>query len=133
MRRTRDRRNAERSVPNEGDLAQRLLVEHFDTLGDIAAAGTGIEGDCVRVLFERPDHEAVQAVRLEPAARFREQPRPESDSLAFGAQVELVDLAFLLQFASAVAADRGVAGYLAANLDDEHGRRTADGIRPPLG
>ena len=71
-------------------------------------------------------------MRLQLLACRREQPAAQADALVFRAQIELVDFALLLQLAGAAAAHRGVAGDLAADLDDQDGGRAADGIGPPL-
>ena len=49
------------SIPDEGDLLQRLLVEDLDAFGDVAAAGAVVEGERAGVLLQRPDDQALQA------------------------------------------------------------------------
>ena len=60
-------------------------------------------------------------------------PAAEADALIFGPQIELVDLALLGQPAGAAPAERGISHDRAADLDDQHGRRLADGVGPPVG
>ena len=70
-------------------------------------------------------------MRGEPLACSREQPRAQPDALAFGPEVELVDLTLLLELARPIAADGGVARYSAADLDDQHRRGAPDRVLPP--
>src|SRR5690606_2494204 len=85
-----------------------------------------------RIVFERPYDKAAQAMRQQPFAGGGEEPRAEPYALAFRLDVELVDLAFLAQLTRPVAADRGIAGDLAAHLHDVHRGRAADRIGPPV-
>src|SRR5690606_38929634 len=95
------------SVPDESDLAQRLLVEHLDPFGDVAPAEARVEGKRVLVVLKRPDHHSLQAVLGKLAARGPEQLAAEADALVFRLEVEFVDFALLRQFARAVAPDGG--------------------------
>ena len=118
--------------PRRRQPSHCLLVEHLDAFGDVAAAGAGIEGQRIVVLLQRPDHQTLQAVRGKRSRAAAKQAGAQPDALIFRSQVEFVDLALLRQLAGAVAADRGIAGELAADLDDQHGRGAADRVGPPL-
>src|SRR5687768_15709370 len=118
------------SIPDEGDLFQGLLVEYLDPFGGVAAAGPLVEGKCAAIVFERPDHHALQPGRGELFAGGGKQPAAEPDALIFRPQVELVDFALLREAAGAVAAQRGVAGNRSADLDDQHRGGPAHGVRP---
>ncbi len=50
------------SIPDESDLLQRLLLEDLDAFGDITTTLAGVEGKRVLVLFQRPHHEAIEAM-----------------------------------------------------------------------
>src|ERR1700733_14573097 len=70
-----------RSLPDEGDLFQRLLLENLDALGDVTAARAGIEGQRVLVVFQRPYPHAFQAMVGKTRFGCRKQPPTETDAL----------------------------------------------------
>src|SRR5262249_35218347 len=69
----------------------------------------------------------------EVAPRRREQPPAEAQPLEFGAQIELVDLAVILQAACAVAAVIGVARDGVAERQQRDAAALADRAVPPVG
>src|SRR5690606_26107455 len=59
------------------------------------------------------------------------EPAAQADPLILRTQIDLVDFALLLELTGTAAPQRGVTRNLAADLHDEHCRRTPDRIRPP--
>ena len=57
-----------RSVPDEGDLFQRLAVKAFDAFGDITSARMRVKGDSKVVFLKRPDDHACHATRRDADA-----------------------------------------------------------------
>src|SRR5690606_40844063 len=70
-------------------------------------------------------------MRAQLLARRREQSRAEADALIFRLEIEFVDLALLRKLAGAVAAERGIAHDVAANLDHKHVGGAPDRVLPP--
>jgi hypothetical protein len=84
------------------------------------------------VIGERPYHHALQPALQKVAPRGGEQPAAEAEALEFRAQIELVDFAFEVQAAGAVAAVIGVAGDLVAEHQHADAATLADGAVPPM-
>src|SRR5438309_161063 len=90
--------------PGESDLVERLRPELFRGACHHAAAEGAIELGGGIVVGKRPDHHALEAALQQVAARGSEQPAAEAEALKLRSQIELVDLAFEVQAAGAVAA-----------------------------
>src|SRR5262245_59778277 len=97
------------ALPGEGDLVENLAAKALGRAGDRAAAEVGVETDRGLVIRQRPDHEAAEPALGEVAAGCVEQLAAEAQPLEFRPQVELVDLAVVVEAAGAVAAVIGVA------------------------
>src|SRR5262249_15444393 len=78
------------------------------------------------------DHEALHAALHEIAPRSGEQPPAETQPLKLGAQVELVDLAVIVQAARPVAAVVGVARDGVAERQQRNAAALADRAVPPV-
>ena len=120
------------AVPGVGDLVEHLGAEPLRGARDRAAAQRAIELDRGLVVRQRPDHEALQAALREVAARRREQLAAEAEPLEFRPQIELVDLAVVVEAARAVAAVVGVARDRIAEREDRDAAALADGAVPPV-
>src|SRR5579859_5087541 len=90
--------------PGEGDLVERLRPESFRRTRHHAAAERAIKFGGGIVVRERPDHHALQAALRQIALGGGEQAAAEAEALEFRAQIKLVDFAFEMQAAGAVAA-----------------------------
>src|SRR5258708_3212275 len=90
-------------LPAERHLIEALGPEALRGARDRAAAERLVERHRRIVVGQRPDHQGLQPALREIAPRRREQAPSESQSLEFGAEVELVDLAVVEQAARAVA------------------------------
>src|SRR5260370_17471223 len=84
------------------------------------------------VVGERPDDHAFQAALQQVASCGGEQPAAEAEALKLGAQIKLVDLAFEMQAARAVAAVIGIARDLFAEHQHADAAALADRAIPPL-
>ena len=84
------------------------------------------------VVGKRPHHQALQAALDQILARGGEQAAAEAQSLEFGPQIKLVDLAVVEQAARAVASVIGVAGNAVAELQDGDAAAFADSRVPPV-
>ena len=88
-----------RSVPDEADLLQLLVVEIFHAFAEIDAAMAAIEAAGIVIVLKAPDDETIAAKRLQQPAGFAEEHTAEADTLIFRAKIEFVDFAFLRQVA----------------------------------
>src|SRR5712675_395355 len=118
--------------PGEGDLVERLGPELLRGAGDHAAAEGAVEFRRRIVVGERPDHHALQPALHQIAPGGGEQAAAKAEALEFRPQVELVDLAFEVQAAGAVAAVVGVAGDLVAEHQHADAAALADRAVPPM-
>src|SRR5262245_66528400 len=104
------RQTARLAVPGEGDLVEGAGAEPFGGTGHRLAAERPIETDRRLVVRERPDHQTLQPALHQVAPRGGEQLTAEAEALEFRPQVELVDLAVVIQAARAIATDVGITG-----------------------
>src|ERR1700675_3659449 len=118
--------------PGEGDLVERLGPEFLGGARDHAAAEGAIKFRRRIVVGQRPDHHALQPPLQQVAPRGGEQPAAEAEALKFRPQIELVDLAFEVQAAGAVAAVIGIARDLVAEHQYADAAALADRAVPPL-
>src|ERR1700739_4581490 len=118
--------------PGERDLVERLRPEALRGAGHHAAAGRAIEFGGGIVVGQRPDHHALQPALAEVALGGGEQAAAEAEALELGAKIELVDFAFEMQAAGAVAAVIGVARDLVAEHQHANAATLADRRVPPL-
>src|SRR6202140_3520671 len=119
-------------APGEGNLVERFGPELLRGAGDHAAAQRPVKLRRRFVVGQRPDYHALQAALQEVAARGGEQPAAEAEALKFGAQIKLVDLAFEMQAARAVAAVIGIARDLVAEHQHPAAAALSDRAIPPL-
>src|SRR5690349_14021828 len=120
-------------VPGVGDLVEQLVAEFLRRAGDRSAAERPVEVDGRLVVGQRPHHEALHAALHEIAPCRREQPPAEAESLEFGAQIKLVDLAVVLQAARPVAPIVGIARDGVAERQERDAAALADRAVPPVG
>ncbi len=120
------------AVPGERDLVEHARPEAFGGACHRLAAQRAIEADRGLVVGQSPDHQALQPALLEVAARGREQPPAEAQPLKLGTQVELVDLAVIVEAAGAVASVIGISGDTIAERENGDPAALADGAVPPL-
>src|SRR5580693_8248732 len=118
--------------PGEGDLVERFGPEFLRGARDHAAAEGTIELGRGIVVGQRPDHHALQAALQQVAPRCSEETAAEAEALEFRPQIKLVDLAFEVQAARAVAAVVGVARDLVAEYQHADAAALADCRVPPL-
>src|SRR5262245_2530548 len=118
--------------PGEGDLVERFRPEPLRGACYHAPAKRAIKFRCRIVIGERPDHHALEAALPEVAARGIEQPAAEAEALKFGSQIELVDFAFEMQAAGAIAAVIGVTRHLVAEHQHADAAAFANRAVPPL-
>src|SRR6266481_2389442 len=118
--------------PGEGDLVERLGPEFLGTARDHAAAEGAIKLRRSIVVGERPDHHAFQPALQQIAPRGGKQPAAEAEPLKFRPQIKLVDLAFEVQAARAVAAVIGITRDLVAEHQHADAAALADRAVPPL-
>src|SRR5882724_3429693 len=118
--------------PGEGDLVERLRPEFLRGPRHHPPAEGAVEFGRMYVVGERPDHHALQAALHQVALGRGEKPSAETEALKLGAQIELVDLAFEMQAARAVAAVIGIARDLVAEHQHADAAALADRAVPPL-
>src|SRR5437016_10596788 len=118
--------------PGERDLVERFGPELLRGACDHAAAERAIEFRRRIVVGERPDHHALQPALDQIAPGGSEQAAAKAEALEFRPQIELVDLAFEVQAAGAVAAVIGVARNLVAEHQYADAAALADRAVPPL-
>src|SRR5882724_1706663 len=104
----RARRSANSISPGEGDLVERLGPEFLRRARDHAATEGAVKLRRGIIVGERPDHHALQAALQQVASCGSKQPAAEAETLKFRPQIKLVDLAFEVQAARAVAAVIGI-------------------------
>src|ERR1700754_3256103 len=118
--------------PGERDLVERLRPEFLRGPRHHPPAEGAVEFGRMFVVGERPDHHALQAALHQVALGGGEKPAAEAEALKLGAQIELVDLAFEMQAARAVAAVIGIARALVAEHQHADAAALADRAVPPL-
>src|SRR5690242_15533366 len=118
--------------PGERDLVERLRPEPLRGARHHATAEHAVEFGSRLVVRERPDHHALQPALGEVALGGREQTPAEAEALEFRTQVKLVDFAFEMQAAGAIAAVVGIAGDLVAKHQYADAAALADCRIPPL-
>src|ERR1700748_1509340 len=96
-------------APGVGHLVEHPGAEAFRGAGDRLAAERAVELERRGVVGQGPHYHALQAALAEVAAHRGEQLVAEAQALEFGAQIELVDLAVVIEAAGAVAAVIGIA------------------------
>src|SRR5229473_1989235 len=131
-REPRYRRRTTSAGPGEGDLVEGAGAEAFGGAGHRLATERPVEADRRLVVRERPEHQALQAALHQVAPRRGEQLAAEAEALEFRPQIELVDLAVVVQAAGAVATIVGVAGDAFAERQHRDPAALADGAVPPL-
>src|SRR6478672_11920216 len=118
--------------PGEGNLVERFGPELLRGARHHAAAKRAIELGRQIIVGKRPDYHALQAALRQIASRGIEQAAAEAEALEFRAQIKLVDLAFEVQAAGAVAAVIGIARDLVAEHQHADAAALADRAVPPL-
>src|SRR6195256_6901052 len=118
--------------PGEGDLVERLGPEFLRRARDHAATEGAVKLRRDMVVGERPDPHALQAALQQVAPCGSEQPAAEAETLKFRPQIKLVDLAFEVQAARAVAAVIGITRDLVAEHQHADAAALADRAVPPL-
>src|SRR5882762_6403563 len=118
--------------PGEGDLVERLGPEFLRRARDHTAAEGAVKLRRGIVVGERPDHHALQAALQQVASCGSKQPAAEAETLKLRSQIKLVDLAFKVQAARAVAAVIGIARDLVAEHQHADATALADRAVPPL-
>src|SRR5262245_38799185 len=118
-------------LPGVGDLVQGLAAESLGGARDRAATQIAVEIDRGFVVGERPDHQAVHAALGEIAPCRLKQLAAKAETLKFGTQIELINLAVVIQAACAIATVVGVARHRVA--EDQNGDAAAapDRAFPP--
>src|SRR4051794_12669601 len=119
-------------APGEGNLVERLRPEFLRRTRDHAAAEGAVKLRRRIVVGQCPDHHALQPALQQVAPRGGEEPAAEAETLEFRPQIELVDLAFEVQTAGAVAAVIGIACDLVAEHQHADAAALADRTVPPL-
>src|SRR6476620_4475205 len=118
--------------PGEGNLVERFGPELLRGARHHAAAERAIELGRRIIVGKRPDYHALQAALRQIAPRGVEQPAAEAEPLEFRTQIKLVDLAFEVQAAGAIAAVIGVACDLVGEYQHADAAALADRAVPPL-
>src|SRR5947209_5516126 len=118
--------------PGEGNLVQRLGAELLGGSRNHAAAEGAIKLCRGIVVGKRPDHHAFQAAVQKIAPCRGKQPSSEPEALEFRPQIKLVDLAFEMQAARAIAAVIGIARNFVAEHQHADAATFADPAVPPL-
>src|SRR6185312_2418132 len=118
--------------PGEGDFIERFGPEFLRGAGYHPAAERAVELRRRVVVRERPNHHALQPALHQIAPGGGEQAAAKAEALEFRPQIELVDLAFEMQAAGAVAAVIGVARHLVAEHQHADAAALADRAVPPL-
>ena len=124
-------RSSASAIPAEGDLVENARAEFFRRAGDRLAAKRAIKLDGGVVFRQRPDDQRFQPALRQVAARGGEQAAAEAEPLEFGPQVELVDLAVIIEAARAIAPVIGVARDLVAELQERDAAAFANRAVPP--
>src|SRR3979411_1288383 len=119
--------------PGEGDLVERLGPEFLRRTRNHAAAERPVKLRGGIVVGQRPDRHALEAALQQIASRGGKQPAAEAETLKFRPQVKLVDFAFEMQAACAVAAVIGIASDLVTENQHAAAPAPADRAVPPLG
>src|SRR5262249_34330431 len=119
-------------VPGERDLVEDPGAEPLGGASHRLAAERAGEGGGRLVVRQRPDHQAWQAALPEVAACGGKELASEAEALEFRPQVELVDLAVVVEAARAVAAVVGVAGDAFAEGEHCNPAALAGRAVPPL-
>src|SRR5262245_27684526 len=117
--------------PGEGDLVEGAGAEPFGGPGHRLAAERAIEADGRLVVRQRPDHQALQPALHQVAPRRGEQLAAEAETLEFRPQVELVDLAVVVQDARAIAPVVGITGHAFAERQHRDPAALANRAVPP--
>src|SRR6266487_2679050 len=118
-------------LPGEGDFVEGAGTEAFGGAGHRLATERPVEADRRLVVRERPDHQALQAALHQVASRRGEQLAAEAEALEFRPQVELVDLAVVIQAARAIAPVIGVTGHAFAECQHRDSAAFANRAVPP--
>src|SRR5262249_52397971 len=120
------------AIPGERDLVENARAEALRGTCHRFATERAIKAYRRFVVRERPDNQALQAALHEIAACSAKQLAPETEPLEFRPQVELVQLAIVVEAAGPVAAVIGVAGDAIAECQDCDAAAFADRVVPPL-
>src|SRR3954452_5036488 len=119
-------------APGEGDLVERLGPELLRGARDHAAAECAIKLGRGVVVGERPNHHALKSALHQIAPCGGEQSPADPEPLKLRPQVKLVDLAFELQAARAVAAVVGVASDFVAEHQHADAAAFPNRAVPPM-
>ena len=118
------------AIPAEGHLVENSSAEFLRRAGDRLAAERAIKLHGGVVLRQCPHDQGFESALREIAARRGEQPAAKAQALEFGPQIQLVDLAVIMQAARPIASVIGIAGDFVAELQERDAAALADGCSP---
>src|SRR5580700_10658190 len=121
------------AVPAEGDLVEHAGAELLRRAGHRLAAERAIKLDGGLVFRQRPHDQRFQSALRQVAPCGGKEPPAKAQPLEFRPQIELVDLAVIIEAARPIAPVIGVARYLVAELQEGDAAAFADRPFPPGG
>src|SRR5215813_7645051 len=131
MRLRDSNREGRSALPGVGDFVQDLAAKPLGGACDCATAQVAIETDGVFIVGQRPDHEAAHPALAQIASRRLKQLAAKAETLKFGPEIKLINLAVVIQAAGAVASVVGVARDCVAEHQNGNAAAPPDRALPP--